>query len=151
MGRSNTPKIVLLVIAAAAPLAAVVGTVPLAFALGNGAGVPGMFVFAGLVLLAFSVGYAAMSRRIVNAGGFYTYISLGLGRPLAVGGGLVAFIAYNAATIGLLGAFGYFAQLTAAQHGLNLPWEVWAAAAVLLSRCSATGRSTCPLQCSRCS
>lgn len=131
-GTLTTPKIVLLVIAAAAPLAAVVGTVPLAFTLGNGVGVPGMFVFAGIVLLCFSVGYAAMSRRIVNAGGFYTYLSLGLGRPTAVGGGLVAVIAYNAASIGLFGAFGYFAQLTAAQHGLNLPWEVWTAVALVV-------------------
>jgi len=131
-GTLNTPKIVLLVIAAAAPLAAVVGTVPLAFALGNGVGVPGMFIFAGFVLLCFSVGYAAMSRRIVNAGGFYTYLSLGLGRPIAVGGGLVAVVAYNAASIGLIGAFGYFAQLTAAQHGLDLPWEVWAGGAIVL-------------------
>jgi amino acid transporter len=124
---------VLLVVAAAAPLAAVVGTVPLAFALGNGVGVPGMFVFAGLVLLCFSVGYAAMSRIIVNAGGFYTYLSLGLGRPAAVGGGLAAVVAYNTASIGLIGAFGYFAKLTAAQHGLNLPWQVWAAGALALT------------------
>ncbi|HEY3608746.1 MAG TPA: APC family permease [Pseudonocardiaceae bacterium] len=131
-GKLTTSKIVLLVIAAAAPLAAVVGTVPLAFALGNGVGVPGMFVFAGLVLLCFSVGYAAMSRRIVNAGGFYTYLSLGLGRPTAVGGGLVAVVSYNAAAIGLVGAFGYFAQLTASQLGVNLPWEVWTAGALVL-------------------
>jgi amino acid transporter len=131
-GTLNTPKIVLLVIAAAAPLAAVVGAVPLAFALGNGVGVPGMFVFAGLVLLCFSVGYAAMSGRIVNAGGFYPYLSLGLGRPAAVGGGLTAVVAYNAAAIGLVGAFSYFAQLTAAQLGLNLPWEVWAAVALVV-------------------
>lgn len=131
-GKLNTPKIVLLVIAAAAPLAAVVGTVPLAFALGNGAGVPGMFVFAGLVLLCFSVGYAAMSRRIVHAGGFYPYLSLGLGRPAAIGGGLAAVVAYHAAAIGLLGAFGYFAQLTTAQLGLNLPWEAWAGLALIV-------------------
>ncbi|HEX9334906.1 MAG TPA: APC family permease [Pseudonocardiaceae bacterium] len=127
----STPKIVFLVIAAAAPLAAMVGTVPLAFASGNGPGVPAMFAFAGLTLLCFSVGYAAMSRRIVNAGGFYTYISSGLGRPLAVGGGLVAVIAYNTASVGLVGAFAYFAQLVAASYGLNLPWEAWAALGIV--------------------
>ncbi|MBO1413256.1 APC family permease [Streptomyces sp. FH025] len=131
-GSLNTPKIVLLVVAAAAPLAAVVGTVPLAFALGDGAGVPAVFVFAGLVLLCFSAGYAAMSRRIVNAGGFYTYVSLGLGRPPAVAAGLLAVLSYNAAAIGLTGAFGYFAAMTARIHGLDLPWEVWTALAVLL-------------------
>ncbi|WP_329172215.1 MULTISPECIES: APC family permease [unclassified Streptomyces] len=124
----NTPKIVFLIIAAAAPLAAMVGTVPLAFALGNGPGVPAVFVFAGLTLMCFCVGYAAISRRVVNAGGFYTYISSGLGRPPAVAGGLIAVVAYNTASVGLLGSFSYFAQLVAAQHGLHLRWEIWAAA-----------------------
>lgn len=126
----NTPKIVVLVVAAAAPLAAMVGTVPLAFAVGNGPGVPGMFIVVGIVLLCFSVGYAAMSRRIVNAGGFYTYLSCGLGRVPAVAGGLIAVIAYNATCVGLAGAFGYFLHLGFAQFGLNIPWEVWTALAI---------------------
>ena len=75
---------------------------------------------------------AAMSSRIVNTGGFYTYMARGLGRPPAVAGGLVAVIAYNAVTVGLAGAFGYFAHLIASAHGLNLPWEVWTGAAVLV-------------------
>ena len=126
-----TPKIVFLIVAAAAPLGAMVAVVPLAFSIGNGPGVPAMFVFAGLTLLCFSVGYAAMGRRIVNAGGFYTYISCGLGKPVAVAGGFVAIVAYNAITIGVLGAFGYFAQSIAQSHGLNLPWELWAGAGAL--------------------
>ncbi|MFF2012658.1 APC family permease [Streptomyces sp. NPDC058195] len=128
----TTPKIVFLIIAAAAPLAAMVGTVPLAFALGNGPGVPAMFVFAGLTLMCFCVGYAAISRRVVNTGGFYTYISCGLGRPPAVAGGLIATVAYNTASVGLLGSFAYFTKLAAASHGLDLPWEIWAAAGLLL-------------------
>ncbi|HWF56250.1 MAG TPA: hypothetical protein VG223_16545, partial [Solirubrobacteraceae bacterium] len=95
-GELTTPRIVFLVVAAAAPMAAMVGTVPLAFAIGDGAATPAIFVFAGLVLLCFSVGYAAMSRRVVNTGAFYTYIARGLGKPPAVGGALVAVIAYNA-------------------------------------------------------
>lgn len=126
----NTPKIVVLVIAAAAPMAAMVGTVPLAFAVGNGPGVPGMFAVAGIALLCFSVGYAAMSRRIVNAGGFYTYLSSGLGKPPAVGGGLVAVLSYNAVCVGLIGAFGYFVHLGLAQYNINIPWQVAAAIAI---------------------
>lgn len=127
----TTPKIVFLVVAAAAPAAAIVGTMPLAFALGNGVAVPATFVFAGLTLLCFSAGYAAMSRRIVNTGGFYTYLAHGLGRPPAVGGALVAVVSYNAVAIGLVGAFGYFAQLVAAAHGLHVSWQVWAALAIV--------------------
>lgn len=123
----TTPKIVFLVVAAAAPLAAMVGTVPLAFSIGNGAGVPGVFLLAGLTLLCFSVGYAAMSRHVVNAGGFYTYLSYGLGKPVAVGGGLVAVLAYNTICIGLAGTFGYFCHIGFAQNGVNIPWQVWTA------------------------
>ncbi|MGC0419073.1 APC family permease [Embleya sp. AB8] len=121
----TTPKIVFIIIAAAAPLAAMIFTVPLSFSLGTGPGVPAMFVFAGLTLLCFSVGYAAISRRISDMGGFYTHIAHGLGRPIAAGAGLLAVLSYTTATIGVLGAFAFFAQDVAAGHGLDLPWEVW--------------------------
>jgi amino acid transporter len=126
----STRKIVFIVVAAAAPLAAQIGTVPLAFALGDGPGVPAMFAFAGITLLCFSVGYAAMSRQIVNAGGFYTYISCGLGRVPAVAAGLIAVIAYNASAIGMAGAFAYFLRIGLASYHVNVPWEVWAAVGV---------------------
>ena len=73
----STARIVFLVVAAAAPLAAMVGNVPLALKLGNGPGLPGAFVLATVVLLCFAVGYAAMSRKIVNTGAFYTYVARG--------------------------------------------------------------------------
>jgi len=128
----TTPKIVFIVIAAAAPLAAMVFTVPLAFAIGTGPGVPAMFIFAGLTLLCFSAGYAAIARRISHMGGFYTHIAHGLGRRAAAGAGMLAVLSYNAATVGVLGAFAYFAQHVSADHGLNLPWQVWAGAGLLL-------------------
>jgi len=71
----TTSKIVFLVVAAAAPMAAMVGVVPLQFALGNGVGTPGAYLLAGVVLLCFGVGYASMSRQITNTGGFYTFIA----------------------------------------------------------------------------
>jgi len=128
----TTPRIVFLVVSGAAPLAAMVGTLPLAFAIGNGPAVPATFAFAGITLLCFSVGYAAMSREIVNTGGFYTYTAHGLGRPPAVGSGLIALIAYNTTTIGLVGAAGYFVDLIASSHGLHLNWEIWAALCIVL-------------------
>ena len=52
-----------MVISAAAPLTGVAGAMPLAFMLGNGAGIPATFIFVTLVMLAFSAGYVAMSRH----------------------------------------------------------------------------------------
>jgi amino acid transporter len=126
--RLSTRHILFLIVAAAAPLSAMVGTVPLAFAFGNGAGVPAAFLFAGVTLLCFSVGYAVSARRTGGSGGFYASAAAGLGRPPAVAAGYVALLSYNAATIGLAGALGYFTQLVLAQHGLTIPWE-WCAAA----------------------
>jgi len=64
----STPHIVFLVLAAAAPLASMIGNLPIAFGRANGAGTLGAFVIAGVTLLCFAVGYAAISRRIVDTG-----------------------------------------------------------------------------------
>ncbi|GEM_PF-3167496 len=74
----STGRVVFLVIAAAAPMAAMVGNVPLAMIRGTGAGLSAAFVLGLLVLLCFSAGYATMSRRVVNTGAFYTYIARAL-------------------------------------------------------------------------
>lgn len=130
-GRLGTRHILILIVAAAAPLSAMIGTVPLAIAFGTGAGVPAAFTFAGVILLCFSVGFAVSARRTGGAGGFYVSVADGLGRPPAAATGYVAFLSYNCATIGLVGALGYFTQLVLADHGINVPWE-WCAAVGLL-------------------
>ena len=92
--------IVFFVVAAAAPMAAVVGATPPAFAFGN-IGVPGAFVMVGLLYLVFSAGFTAMARQVSSAGGFYSYISKGLGRPLGVAGAFLALVTYFAIQIGV--------------------------------------------------
>jgi amino acid transporter len=92
-------------------MAAVVGTVPLSLAIGTGVGTPATYAVAGVILLCFAVGYAAMGRRVVSGGGFYAYISQGLGRIPAVGGASIAVLSYNVLTVGLIAAFGYFSNI----------------------------------------
>jgi amino acid transporter len=121
------PQIVFFVVAAAAPLTAMVGATPAAFSLGNGVGVPGAFVLAGVMYLIFSIGYAAMSRHISNAGAFYAYIANGLGRPLGVGGAFIAIVAYNAVQIAIYSMFGFFLNDAIHQHyGIDIPWWAFA-------------------------
>ncbi len=124
-GALSTRRVVFLVIAAAAPMAAMVGNVPLAIVDGNGVGLPAAFLIASLVLMCFSVGYAAMSRRVVNTGAFYTYIARALGKPAGVASAYVAVLAYIALTCGLVGAFGYFTALVLAGLGVTVPWYVF--------------------------
>jgi amino acid transporter len=119
----STPRVVFLVIAAAAPLAAMIGNVPLALVYGNGAGLPVAYLAAAIVLICFSIGYAAMSRRIINTGAFYTYISRALGKEIGVGAAYLALTSYTAMTCGLAGAFGYFLhELIKSAAGVSIPW-----------------------------
>lgn len=122
--------IVFFVVAAAAPLTAVVGATPVAFAFGNGAGVPGAFVLAGLLYLLFSVGFTAMSRHVGGAGAFYTYIAQGIGRPAGIGGALIALMTYTAVQCAVYALFGVFFSGTMAGLGIDLPWFVWSLLAV---------------------
>lgn len=123
--------IVFFVVAAAAPLTAVVGASPAAFAFGNGAGVPGAFVLAGILYLLFSVGFTAMSRHVGGAGAFYTYITHGIGKPAGVGGALMALVTYSAVQIAVYGLFGVF-MAGAMAPVVALPWWVWSFAALLV-------------------
>jgi cation diffusion facilitator CzcD-associated flavoprotein CzcO/amino acid transporter len=121
-GLLSTPRIVFLVVAAAAPLTAMVGNLPMALGRGNGAGAPGAFLLATLTLIGFAIGYGAMGRRVVNTGAFYTYVAQGLGKPAGVAAAGVAVVAYLTFTFGLAGAFGYFLDLAIAAAGVQVPW-----------------------------
>ena len=124
--------IVFFVVAAAAPLTAVVGATPPAFAFGNGAGVPGAFVLAGLLYLVFSVGFTAMSRHIGGAGAFYTYITHGIGKPAGVGGAFMALLTYSSVQIAVYGLLGLFTEGAVAGLGLDMPWWVWSLAFLVI-------------------
>lgn len=123
-------QIVFFVVAAAAPLTAVVGASPPAFAFGNGAGVPGAFVLAGLLYVLFSVGFTAMTRRVGGAGAFYTYISHGLGKELGVAGALIAIVSYTSVQVAIYALFGVFLSGALEPLGLILPWWAYAYAAL---------------------
>jgi amino acid transporter len=126
-------QIVFFVIAAAAPLTGMLGIIPVAIRLGNGAGVPGAFVAAGAILLIFSVGYAAMSRHVVNAGAFYAYLAQGLGSSFGVGGAFVAVVSYTAMQVGVYALFGFFATVILNPLlTLQVPWYAYSAVAIAL-------------------
>ncbi|MBB5539127.1 APC family permease [Rhizobium giardinii] len=116
--------IVFFVVAAAAPMAAVVGATPPAFAFGN-IGVPGAFLLVGLLYLIFSAGFTAMARHVSSAGGFYAYISKGLGRPFGIAGAFLAIVTYFAIQIGVYAQVGVFARAALEPFGIGLPWWFW--------------------------
>ena len=135
----GVPHIVFFVVAAAAPLTAVVGVTPAAFTLGNGPGVPLTFLLVGVLYLLFSAGFTAMSGFVGNCGGFYSYIVAGLGPTVGVAGAMVALATYATIELGLCGLFGFFLDnMMTAYGGPSLDW--WIYPMVLLAFVYACGR-----------
>jgi amino acid transporter len=120
-GRLGVIGIVFFVVAAASPLVGMTGALPAAILLGNGAAAPGAYLLAGLTLLLFSVGYAAMSHQVTNSGAFFAYIGRGMGLHLGVGSAFVSLLAYLAIHLSI---FGFFGGLMAEQVG-GMPWWGW--------------------------
>ncbi|WP_349898049.1 APC family permease [Parafrigoribacterium soli] len=120
-GRLGTIGIVFFVVAAAAPLVGMTGAVPVAVVAGNGAAAPGAYLVVGITLLLFSVGYAAMSQRVTNAGAFFAYIGRGLGRNAGIASAFVSILAYLAVQLAI---FGFFGGVISGQLGI-MPWWAW--------------------------
>lgn len=129
----STPYIVFLVIAAAAPLASMIGNLPIAIARGSGAYVPIGFLIAGLILLLFTAGFSFIAHRLVKTGAFYAYIAEGLGKPFGVGAAYCAVISYSVFAFGLAAASGYFEAQVFKALGFGVSWSLCAAASILLT------------------
>lgn len=125
-GRLGVFGIVFFVVAASAPLVGMTGAVPVAMLAGNGAAVPGTYLAVGLTLLLFSVGYAAMSQKVTNAGAFFAYVGRGLGTNMGVGSAFTSILTYVTIQLAIYGFFGGLVAGTAAGYlGIDLPWYVW--------------------------
>ncbi len=125
-GRLGVGAIVFMVVAAAAPLTVVAGTVPIGIAAGNGAGYPATYLVCAVVLGFFAVGFTAMTRHVPNAGAFYSYVGVGLGRSAGLGTALVALISYVAVQGAVYGYIGFaLGGLVESYGGPSLPWWLW--------------------------
>src|SRR3954454_11503779 len=121
-GAVGLAGVLFLTVTGAAPISAMLFNTPLSVGYGNGIGTPAGFAFATVILTIFSVGYVAMARKVTAAGGFYSFISHGLGRELGMAAGLAMVVAYSVFEASLCGGFAYFASLKAAQYGYNIEW-----------------------------
>ncbi|MFJ2829331.1 APC family permease [Streptomyces sp. NPDC087263] len=132
-GSLGTASIVLMVLAAAAPLSVVGGSVPLGIALGNGAAFPAAFVVCCVVLLLFAVGFCAMARYVKEAGAFYAYVDKGLGRRVGLGSAYLALVTYTAIQAAVYGYIGVaLDSLVQSYGGPHLPWWTWAGAVAVV-------------------
>ena len=114
--------VLFLTVTGAAPISAMLFNVPIAVGFGNGIGAPASFLVATIILTIFSVGYATMARKVTAVGGFYSFISHGLGRECGMALGLGSVVAYAGFEASLYGGFAYFANLKFP----DVPWPYFA-------------------------
>lgn len=115
--------IVLMVIAAAAPITVVVANFPIILMESLSVGAPLMILAATIILLLFSVGYAWMTPHVPDAGAFYSYVDRGLGRRLGLGTAAIALLSYVLLTVSMTCYLGVqTANLIALGTGVELPW-----------------------------
>lgn len=122
-GQLSTGALIFMIIAASAPLTVLAGGAPTSYGVSGLHGVPIAYLFLGLILVFFSVGYGKMASRIRNSGAFYVYIARGLGLRQGIAGAILALISYNLMQIGLYGLFGFsMAAAVGGATGIDVPW-----------------------------
>lgn len=119
--------VLFLAVTGAAPMSAMLGNVPFAAGYGIGIYTPAAFLLATIVLTIFSIGYAAMAGRVSSVGGFYSFISQGLGREIGMSAGITSLACYSLFEASLTGLFAFFGNKWLSDHlGINVPWPILA-------------------------
>jgi amino acid transporter len=124
--------VLFLTVTGSAPISAMLFNTPISVGFGNGIGTPAGFLFATVILTIFSVGYVEMAKRVTAAGGFYSFISHGLGRELGMATGFASVVAYAVFEASLAGGFAYFANLKVNEWGANIAWPWFAFGMIVL-------------------
>jgi amino acid transporter len=121
------PQVLFCIVTGAAPMAAMLFNVPVAVS-GGGYAVPAAFILATVALTIFSVGYIEMARRVTAVGGFYTFITRGLGSVMGMGAGYLIAFCYVIFAAAVTGVGSYFASTSIdTWFGISLPAWVYEA------------------------
>jgi amino acid transporter len=122
------------VLAFNAPLGTIAGVMPVAIGLGNGAGAPIFYLAGAVIMSVMAIGFIKMSRYIKNSGGFYSYVTAGLGREMGLGTSFLAVSGYIVQTLGsmIFGGVALHGLVSGVLRGPDIPWWVYALASVLV-------------------
>jgi amino acid transporter len=125
-GAVGLAGVLFLTVTGAAPISAMLFNTPISVGFGNGIGTPAGFLFATIILTIFSVGYTTMAAKVTATGGFYSFISHGLGREIGMGAGFASVVAYSVFEASLAGGFAYFLHLKLASYDIQIIWPLLA-------------------------
>ncbi|AKG37962.1 amino acid permease [Paenibacillus durus ATCC 35681] len=131
-GNMGVAELTMSVLAFSAPLMTVTGMLPVLLMYSGYKSVP-IYLYSTLILLLFSVGFVQMGLRMLRPGGFYAFITDGLGRSAGLGAAFLAMVMYP--IVGFVGP-PYFALVlkgyVEGYGGPVIPWYVYGFLYVLL-------------------
>lgn len=128
-GQLGPVALLLMVLAYNGPITGVIGYVPIVIGYGNGLGAPLAYAFGALVLAAFAAGFMKMAFMVDHPGGFYAFITAGLGRRAGLGAAMVALLVYYSIMVSSA-AFMGLAMKTLVENTLGGPVIHWAVYAI---------------------
>lgn len=131
-GVIGLPSAVVQSAAMVAPTAGIVATVAF-IASYAGLASPLSFAIGTLICLAIAIVVGEYARRVTTAGSFYTYLRATFGPAAGFVAGIMLALSYFLIFGFQLGFFGSFAQGLTASDGFSVPWQIFAAALILLS------------------
>lgn len=140
-GNMGVGELVMSVLAFSSPLTTVAGFLPVLLMF-SGHTAPGIYILLTLMLLIFSVGFLKMSRSVQNPGGFYSFVTAGLGKPAGLGGAFLAlfgymFIGFFAPSLFAVTLQGFVVNTL---NGPNIPWYWYALGIVAVTTTLAYSR-----------
>ncbi|WP_423183560.1 APC family permease [Arthrobacter sp. NyZ413] len=140
-GNMGVGELVMNVLAFSSPLATVAGTLPVLLMF-SGQTAPAMYVLVTLMLLIFSVGFVKMSRSVQSPGGFYSFVTAGLGKPAGLGGAFLALFGYIFIGFFAPSFFGVTLQgfVVNTLHGPEIPWYWYGLAIIAVTTALAYNR-----------
>lgn len=137
-GHMGVGALVMSVLAFSGPLLTVSAFIALYYSIMGGdeaAGVPMVYIYVTLVLFFFATGFAKMGTVMQRPGGFYTYVTEGLGRNFGLSTALLAIGGY--VFIGLFAppCIALYTQNAIENifHGPHIPWYIIAIISVLIT------------------
>ena len=92
-GNMGIGALIMSVLAFSAPLVTASGFIPVLLTY-SGSSTPFIYIFCTIILLLFTIGFTKMGLVMERPGGFYSYITAGLGRNLGLTSAILATIGY---------------------------------------------------------
>lgn len=129
-GAMGLAGVIFILLAGAAPLYAMLFNVPLTV-MGSGYAGPSAFIVATVALVIFSVGYIRMAQKVRSAGGFYSFVTAGLGKVFGLGSAYVISVCYIVFCAAIIGPTAYFTH-GSLQHWFGVDVPAWVLLFVIL-------------------